>query len=204
LLTAESVKSPSSEWTPTRKEELAYNATGQPILSIISEGNGTLTERLRTERVYDSADRLVLETQTGWIQRWPVLYSNFIKRLKVIRSFDADGEIGKEIWFRWDEYSESFVIDRKDNYFYHSISTGYPDTAIDPIWIYPNPSSGILNVSGLIRSAEVKIYSIQGTLLKSMQNVEFSFDISDLSSGAYLIQIVEAGHPPVRTVLIKE
>ncbi|TSA35524.1 MAG: T9SS C-terminal target domain-containing protein [Porphyromonadaceae bacterium] len=205
VLTTESVKASSTAWTPIWKEELAYNSLGQPVLSIISEGTGTLTERLRTEWVYDPAGRLILETLNGLLIRirkpdcYPVR-----RRLKDIRSFDVDGDIEREIWYRWYAYTESLIFDRKDYYFYHSTSTGHQEIRIDPIRIDPNPASGVLNLSGLSQPAEVKIYSMQGMLLRSIHHVEVSVDISDLSPGAYLILVVEVGHPPVRTILIKE
>ncbi|MFA5816474.1 MAG: T9SS type A sorting domain-containing protein [Bacteroidales bacterium] len=77
----------------------------------------------------------------------------------------------------------------------------FPD---NPIRIYPNPTKGILNFSGLSKPVDVKIYSTQGILLRTVNNFEISMDISDLSPGVYLILVSEAGLPPFRTLVIKE
>jgi len=55
--------------------------------------------------------------------------------------------------------------------------------------IFPNPTSGIINISGLSEPAELKVYSIQGQLLKSAAQVQNTVDISDLPAGVYFLNI---------------
>ncbi|MCX6225471.1 MAG: T9SS type A sorting domain-containing protein [Bacteroidia bacterium] len=202
-LTAESVKGYGNRWTATRKEERVYNSSGQPVLSVISEGLGTLTEQFRTEWVYDPAGRLALETMTGPLIRRPGPLAQK-RKSRVIRSLDNEGDLSREIWYFWDAFTKSYVFDSKDYYFYHSTSTGHQQTGIDPIRVYPNPTRGILNLYGLSQLAGVKIFSMQGMLLRSIPNAGISVDISGLSPGAYLILVAEDGHPPFRTMVIKE
>lgn len=202
-LTAESVKGYGNSWTATRKEARVYNSSGQPVLSVISEGFGTLTEQFRTEWEYDPRGRIAHETMTGPLVRRPGPLAQK-RKSRVIRSFDNEGDILHEIWYFWDSFTKSYVFDSKDYYFYHSISTGHQETCIAPIRIYPNPTTGVLSLSGLTQPAEVEIYSMQGILLRSVHQVEVSADLSGLPSGIYLIQVSEGGHQPFRTILIKE
>ncbi|TSA35225.1 MAG: T9SS C-terminal target domain-containing protein [Porphyromonadaceae bacterium] len=202
ILTTDFLKTSATRWTAIYKEDLKYNQIDKPVLSVISKGTGGLTEYLRTEWVYDPDGRLVLETLTGWMQRRPGLMGK--KKSWVIRSFDTDGDLAREIWYYWDGEAKSYLLDGKDYYFYHSTATSHQEIRMDPIRVYPNPTGGILNLSGLSQPAEVKIYSMQGMLLRSVHHVEFSFDISGLSPGAYLILVAEVNHPPFRTILIKE
>ena len=203
LLITESLKVSSTRWTPIMKEERAYNSTGQQVLSVISRGNGSLTEDFRSEWVYGPDGRLIQETLTGSQIRWPGGMA-IKRRAKTIRSLDEDGNPSRVIWYYWDAQTKSYLFNNKDYYFYHSTSTSVHEPGIDHIRIYPNPTGGICYISGLSQPAEVKIYSMQGVLLRSMQNVQVSVDISDLYPGACLIIVNEAGHPPFRTMIIKE
>ncbi len=71
------------------------------------------------------------------------------------------------------------------------------------ILIFPNPTSGLINISGLNHAAEVKIYSIQGTLLKSMNRVENNIDISDLPGGVYILNLQSGDHRVFRKIVVK-
>ena len=203
ILRTDSEKVSATRWTPYYKEEVTYSHTGKPVLSVISKRFTALTEYLRTERAYDAADRLILETVTGNMERRPgPLAIN--DKLKVIRSFDFDGDITREIWYYWDGESKSYLSDGKDYYFYHETSTACQEQAVNPIRIFPNPTNRLLNLSGLTKPADVKIYSLQGMLLRRIPAVERFIDLSGLPAGGYLILVSEAGQPPFRTLLIKE
>jgi hypothetical protein len=126
------------------------------------------------------------------------------QKLRVIRSFDSDGDIAREIWYYWDGESRTFLPDSKDYFFYHSIVASNQEEGLPPVRIYPNPTRGILNITGLTKPAEVKIYSMQGMLLRRNPGSGTSVDLSDFSPGSYLIFVSEAGNSLLRTILIKE
>ncbi|MDA7549994.1 T9SS type A sorting domain-containing protein, partial [Flavobacteriaceae bacterium] len=52
----------------------------------------------------------------------------------------------------------------------------------------PNPASDIITIKGIENINFIKVYSISGTLEKQVFNTN-QIDISELSSGVYLIQI---------------
>ena len=56
------------------------------------------------------------------------------------------------------------------------------------ISIYPNPASDIITIKGIENINFIKVYSISGTLEKQVFNTN-QIDVSELSSGVYLIQI---------------
>lgn len=59
-----------------------------------------------------------------------------------------------------------------------------------PFWIYPNPSSGKINIHNLPTGFnELRIYDSLGALCQNigLQKVHESIDLSELSSGYYLI-----------------
>ena len=68
--------------------------------------------------------------------------------------------------------------------------------------IFPNPTSGIINTTGLSQSAEVKLYSIQGQLLKSEYQIINTVDISDLPTGVYFLNL-KSGDTVVKRTIVK-
>ncbi|MCJ8155286.1 T9SS type A sorting domain-containing protein [Chryseobacterium sp. SSA4.19] len=54
--------------------------------------------------------------------------------------------------------------------------------------IYPNPASDVIKIN-TAEDVAVKIYSVNGTLIKQGKTVNKTFNVSDLSNGNYIIQI---------------
>lgn len=67
----------------------------------------------------------------------------------------------------------------------------------DPIYlahlvmVYPNPVTDILNIEADMEIKTVKIYSLQGQLIK--ENLRSSIDVSQLSAGLYFVQVISDG-----------
>jgi hypothetical protein len=73
--------------------------------------------------------------------------------------------------------------------------TGINNTQNVDIRIYPNPTEGIINIEGLIKSKNsiVKIYNVQGKLVLTKELKDHGYiDINDFSNGIYIIKIDEA------------
>ncbi len=68
--------------------------------------------------------------------------------------------------------------------------------------IFPNPTSGVLNVSGLI-AEEITVLDIRGRLLKKEINPGATLDLSDLANGIYFLKI-KANEQIISTRIIKQ
>jgi hypothetical protein len=202
IQTTDFQKISATDWRPVNQEKREYNESGKPVLSVISKGTGTLTEYLRSEWLYGSEGLLLQETMTGHMARMRWGFEIKDER-KVIRSFDREGDVRNEIWYLFDFLTQSYLFDSKDYYFYLNATSSEAPAQSAPISLYPNPTNGIISLTGLTQPAVVKIYSMQGMLLRSVQDVEVSVDISDLSPGAYLVLVTGAGQPPFRSVVIR-
>ncbi|HPF94703.1 MAG TPA: GEVED domain-containing protein, partial [Tenuifilaceae bacterium] len=65
--------------------------------------------------------------------------------------------------------------------------------------LYPNPANNSINVNlkGIRGDVSMRIYDIQGRLVKEMQllNLDTNVDISELASGVYIISVDEEKMP---------
>lgn len=68
-----------------------------------------------------------------------------------------------------------------------TILTDVETTMADNVSIYPNPTTGIFNISG-IDNVKVAVYSITGSLVKEFEGTG-KIDIADQPNGIYLIKI---------------
>ena len=77
-------------------------------------------------------------------------------------------------------------------------------TVHDVITIFPNPTSGIISITGLTEPAELKIYSIQGQLIKSEHQIESIVDLSDLTEGIYFLNLIKGKDRIVRKIVVNK
>lgn len=69
--------------------------------------------------------------------------------------------------------------------------------------VYPNPTSDIINIEGINNTVkDVKIYSVLGVLKK--QTKSSSVNVSDLSSGVYLVKILTTDNKNVTQRIVKK
>ncbi len=83
------------------------------------------------------------------------------------------------------------------------------EIALESLKIYPNPTTGIINLqsSNLTESVEIVIYNLQGQELvseyKTPENGTISLDVSNLSTGIYFIKIASEDASIVKKVIKK-
>ena len=70
------------------------------------------------------------------------------------------------------------------------------------IVIYPNPSDGILNISGVEKVDAIRAFSISGQLIKEAVNTN-RLDLSSQRSGLYMIEIEHEGATSVNKLIIR-
>ena len=194
------------EWILGGKIENSYDIAGNLILYIRyfwnSEQNHWIGDK-KSEYCYNYAGTKILEKhykwdidQNGWI-------GNGSGREYI---YDSENKIKIDIQYHWSKDQNDWVFSEKTFYYYHSLpaSTGIKQVDYGNFKIYPNPTSGAINITGLIRPAEIKIYSIQGQLLKSEHQVENIFDISDLQAGVYYLNLTVGNITVVRKTVVKK
>lgn len=59
--------------------------------------------------------------------------------------------------------------------------------------VYPNPAADYIIISGVSSEMEsVKIFSVQGQLMKDIENISSEIDVSYLKTGIYIIQLISS------------
>jgi hypothetical protein len=123
------------------------------------------------------------------VERYRKIDGVWSPEVKSENIFDETGKITETILYEGDPETLKWFISGRKHYFYHHGVAGNRIVNIEKVEIFPNPTSGIVNITGLTRPAEVKVYSLQGQLLKSKYHIINKVDISDLPAGAYLLEI---------------
>lgn len=88
------------------------------------------------------------------------------------------------------DYYRLKQVDYDGNYEYSPIVSLFRKSNID-VNIYPNPTQGVLNITGIDEKSIVTIYEFSGKVIRSFENIPFvSIDIQDLNTGIYLVSIL--------------
>ena len=87
-----------------------------------------------------------------------------------------------------------FSVECSDTTLCRSIAVGLSDRVVNPITIYPNPSSGIVEINGLVPLTEMNInlFYMAGRMVPISYHslgTKSSFNISELSNGVYFLEI---------------
>ena len=82
----------------------------------------------------------------------------------------------------------------------------YGNFEMDDLKVYPNPTTGIIRISGLQKPASFLVYDITGKLLKvgSLSGFEAEpISLETKPSGIYLLQIVSSGKTNNKVVIVE-
>jgi hypothetical protein len=61
----------------------------------------------------------------------------------------------------------------------------------EPLSVYPNPASNVINFSGIERVMDLRIYDMTGNTIRPDQVKKSMIDISNLSEGLYVIRVLD-------------
>ncbi|MBT3750498.1 MAG: T9SS type A sorting domain-containing protein [Bacteroidetes bacterium] len=125
-----------------------------------------------------------------------------VRDSKIENRYDDVGDRTLFVRYDWDSELNAWLIVSKSFYYYSSSITGIMASSNISFNLFPNPTSGIINITGLTETAEVRIYSVQGQLLKSDNHIENIFDISDLPAGVYFLNLT-SGKTVIKKTIVK-
>jgi hypothetical protein len=79
---------------------------------------------------------------------------------------------------------------------------GTVENQLSEVKIYPNPSTGTIEISGL-HEGNLEIFDSQGRIVKHFKVEENSYSISELSSGIYLVKITSEKASVIKQLIKK-
>lgn len=135
---------------------------------LIYDNNGIIQEEIRNDWDLEKEE---------WIPGW-----------KTVLSYNASDQIDYQTQYAWDTDVQDWDIIMR-YFFYRPGSTAIHDVALSELKVFPNPCDGILNITGLPDEQVINIYTLQGRLIKSVLTESSQIDITDLSSGIYIIKL---------------
>lgn len=88
-----------------------------------------------------------------------------------------------------------------------SVTTGIKNVSNDAIAIFPNPTTGILNINAVNANISVEIYNVIGERVYSNNNLNKgnnSIDLSNLSNGSYFVKINDNNEISTKKVILNK
>lgn len=67
----------------------------------------------------------------------------------------------------------------------------------------PNPTTGVVNLSGYVDVNKIEVYSVSGQLASTFTDVGDSFDISHLSDGMYIVRVFIDGDIQTHRIILR-
>lgn len=149
----------------------------------------------KSEKEFDSAGRITMEASFNWLaidSSWVGAIGQMMSYWKRTFHYNDDGRLRLYTQYDWDmDLQEWTQVLRY--FFYWSGSTAIHDFARLDLKVFPNPCDGVLNISGMTGAISLKIFTLQGQLLKSLITESEQVDLNDLSQGIYVLQIESHG-----------
>ncbi|GEQ84777.1 hypothetical protein ULMS_02850 [Patiriisocius marinistellae] len=87
-------------------------------------------------------------------------------------------------------------------HFKNETTLNMPESNLQNITIFPNPTSQILNIGNLSAPIEnAYLYAMNGTLVKSFSNFSNQLTISEVNTGVYFLVIEQGGATTVKRIV---
>nr|WP_321409282.1 InlB B-repeat-containing protein [uncultured Carboxylicivirga sp.] len=82
------------------------------------------------------------------------------------------------------------------------VATAIGDTETDTIIVSPNPSNGVVNISGLKGEANYEIYNLAGNIIEKgiVNNAQIDYDVQ---SGVYLLKVIEGEKSSIVKIIVR-
>ena len=104
-------------------------------------------------------------------------------------------DISSDIWYDWTNGMVSAPITAR------SSSTYNHDLILN---LYPNPTKGILNFDSIYKFVKVSIYKNTGELIRDFDVNQSNIDISNLSSGIYILKFITTNNELIYRQIVKD
>ena len=103
----------------------------------------------------------------------------------------------------WTEPREGTSRAYAQNIIVEDETAGVNDLKANEVLVYPNPTTGFLNIESTQKIHKIEVYNLAGKLLRKEQSTR-KLNLSDLNQGVYLIRITpETGASLTKKIILK-
>lgn len=221
--------SSTNTWVNDEQTEIAYDASGKPQQTIVSEWdsdsnawelddritytyNGDLLiEALGEEYV---GGMWVLDHRTEFIYvaglATEMVYSEregdaWVNVDRVLTTYDSNGNSSVVIMEEWSVSDGAWEPESKIEYEYSAVRPFVLSTdAFEqvPVVVYPNPASERIYVSSLQPIERMELYDVLGKKVLSSTRLK-QLDVQSLKEGLYMLKVYDATSSTVKRIVIK-
>lgn len=103
-------------------------------------------------------------------------------------TYDANDNILERILQVYDINTNEYALNSRSVFGVYLDVTGLDRVDSQSVIVYPNPTNGILNLSGIDQTAQIRIVDAQGRIVFDTTNSINQIDLSSLQSGLYFLQ----------------
>ena len=102
----------------------------------------------------------------------------------------------------WGNEAGTYILNLDNNYVNTVVGTDIPFAKEQQLKIFPNPTRDRIYIEGIIPE-QIFLYTINGKLIQSFSDYSNSIDLSELSKGMYILDLIFEGEH-LREKIIKE
>lgn len=177
-------------WIPGGRLDYQYDESGRITYFAEYQWDETLNDWRgikKTESGYHLSGRLIMEARyVGSGAAGPDCWNGTVKVEYVV---DSLGVLHESRNYLWDIARNLWVISRKSfSYYPNPLHADQPGRNPGFI-VYPNPTHGPVTIAGASGPFSYRLYTMEGRLLKSAEQVSESLDLSDLPAGIYYLRL---------------
>jgi len=108
----------------------------------------------------------------------------------------------------YDSYVSDVYPDEDGKYSVVNITKGTIENTVETISVYPNPSTGVFNISieGIIGDISIKVFDLRGKVFSNFElkgSISTQLDLTELATGVYFISFISKDCSKVRRIVIK-
>ncbi len=104
-------------------------------------------------------------------------------------TYDLSAYVGQSVYIGIHCTSnDAFIFMIDDIKFANSTNISNENT--ESVSMFPNPTTGILNIRNAGENSDIQIYNIMGELVLSANNISRTVDVSDLTEGTYIVKVI--------------
>jgi len=137
------------------------------------------------------------------IYRGSFMDFDMVFSMEIVTAFDPEGDTISRTYYYLHDLPGSPPI-QTDYYYYHGASTGTGLPITSKVSIFPNCSSGPIHITGLTAPAELRIWSMQGQLMRKTNQTGETADLTDLPKGMYILELLTVDGKVQRSRIIRE